>query len=106
MTAMANTDANESVNQCSHIEYELIEIHDLDSINELLVTQFFRNEPLGKKLGANAETDVSPWISEVTKPIINQGVSIIPIIITSYYRWRKIPEAVLDLFAENIIFYL
>ena len=82
---MANADANKSVNQRSYIEYELIGIQDLDSVNELLVTQFFRNEPLGKELGANSETDVSPWISEVTKPIINQGVSIIFTIII-YYR--------------------
>ena len=86
---MANKDANKSVNHRSYtIEYDLIGIEDLDSVNDLLVTQFFRNEPLGKKLGANSETDVSPWLSEVTKPIINQGVSII-IIIISYYRYCK-----------------
>ena len=85
---MANKDANKYVNHRSHIEYDVISIKDLDSVNELLVTQFFRNEPLGEKLGANSETDVSPWISEVTKPIINQGVSII-IIIISYYMYCK-----------------
>ena len=58
-------------------EYDLISISDLNEVNELLIDEFFRNEPLGKHLGANPETDVRPWISEVTKPLIDQGVSII-----------------------------
>ena len=59
------------------IEYDLISISDLNEVNELLIDEFFRDEPLGKHLGANPETDVRPWISEVTKPLIDQGVSII-----------------------------
>ena len=63
-------------NQESQIQYELISIQDLEEVNNLLVNEFFRNEPLGKHLGANPDTDVRPWISKVTKPLINQGVSI------------------------------
>ena len=71
---MSNKEKN-SAEIC--IEYDLISISDLNEVNELLIDEFFRNEPLGKHLGANPETDVRPWISEVTKPLIDQGVSII-----------------------------
>jgi hypothetical protein len=57
------------------IEYDLISLEDLDEVNELLIYEFFGNEPLGKHLGANAETDVRPWISKVTRPLIGQRVS-------------------------------
>ena len=69
---MSQTDQN----QKSQIQYDLISLQDLDEVNELLVNEFFRNEPLGKHLGANPETDVRPWISKVTEPLIAQGVSI------------------------------
>ena len=98
---MASKDDTKSVKDRSCIEYDLIGIKDLDSVNELLVTQFFRNEPLGKKLGANSETDVRPWLSEVTQPIINQGVS--TIITINYYMYRN---TVISLQEEDLIFYI
>ena len=63
-------------NQESEIQYDLIGLKDLDEVNDLLVNEFFSNEPLGKHLGANPEMDVRPWISKVTKPLIAQGVSL------------------------------
>ena len=72
---MANNDVGELVIKQPCIEYDLISIKDLDEVNKLLVYEFFQNEPLGKHLGANSETDVQPWISKVTEPLINQGVS-------------------------------
>ena len=74
---MTNTNDKELVGEEPYIEYDLITIADLDEINELLVSEFFSNEPLGKHLGANSETDVRPWISKVTEPLINQRVSTI-----------------------------
>ena len=59
----------------SCIEYDLISLEDIDEVNELLIYEFFGNEPLGKHLGANPETDVRPWISKVTRPLIAQKVS-------------------------------
>ena len=66
---------NKDNSENTELEYSLIEPKDLELVNDLLVTQFFRNEPLGKALGADPETDVRPWLSRVTEPLIKQGVS-------------------------------
>ena len=56
------------------VEYGVITLADIDEVNELLICEFFKNEPLGKHLGANPEIDVRPWISKVTRPLISQNV--------------------------------
>ena len=66
---------HQHANEDSCIEYDLISLGDLDEVNELLIYEFFGNEPLGKHLGANPEADVRPWISKVTRPLIGQRVS-------------------------------
>ena len=68
--------SNNGTKEDSHIQYDVISLQDLDEVNELLVNEFFRDEPLGRHLGANPDTDVRPWISQVTEPLIAQGVSI------------------------------
>ena len=56
------------------MEYNLVPRNRLEEVNDLLLKHFFANEPLGVSLGADPEKDVRPWISRVTKPILDQKV--------------------------------
>ena len=57
------------------IVYAVIEPEDSDEVDELLITQFFKYEPLGVILKSDPETQVRPWIAKITGPMIRQGVS-------------------------------
>lgn len=60
------------------IKYSLIPRERLEEVNDVLLKHFFANEPLGLSLGANPEVDVKPWLSKVTKPLLDQKVSHLP----------------------------
>jgi len=62
----------------NEIAYSLIPRERLEEVNKFLVKHFFSNEPLGLSLGAEPEKDVRPWLSKVTKPLIDQKVFIFP----------------------------
>ena len=56
------------------VEYSFVGPDDGPEIDDLLVTQFFKHEPLGVELGSEPESDVRPWLSKITAPMIEQGV--------------------------------
>ena len=49
-------------------------IDKLQEINNFLIKHFFTREPLGLKLGIIPEKDTRQWLSEVTRPLLNQRV--------------------------------
>ena len=56
------------------ITYSVLSRNRICEVNELLLDHFFANEPLGVALGALPEEHVRPWITKVTKPIVDQQV--------------------------------
>ena len=54
---------------------ESVPVERLDEVNDFLIEHFFSLEPLGLKLGINPDEDVRPWLSKVTKPLLEQQVN-------------------------------
>lgn len=90
------------------IEYRLLPISRLEEVNDLLLANFFKQEPLGNRLGAQPDNDVRPWLSRVTEPLINQNMSCMAVeddrvvgVALNRIVYRE-PEKNIDSFAEAI----